>query len=102
MQSRIDSKGGSIAFVDDYSAWVTGPTAEANRDGIQTIIDRALAWERCSGATFECDKTTIVHFTRNIEPTSRIPFMIKREVVKPKQKAKILGVVMDCLDHAPG
>ncbi|KAM6505284.1 hypothetical protein FSOLCH5_15485 [Fusarium solani] len=95
VQSRIDSRGGSIAFVDDYSAWVTGPTAEANRDGIQTIIDRALAWERRSGATFECDKTTIVHFTRVAERTSHTPFTIKGEEVKPKQEAKILGVVMD-------
>jgi hypothetical protein len=47
VQSRIDSKGGSTAFVD------AGPTAEENRDGIQAIIDRALAWKRCSGATFE-------------------------------------------------
>ncbi|WAO97151.1 Hypothetical protein NCS54_01486500 [Fusarium falciforme] len=95
VQSRIDSKGGSIAFVDDYSAWVTGPTAEANRDGIQAIIDRALAWERRSGATFECDKTAIIHFTRVAERTSDAPFMIKGEEVKPKQKVKILGVVMD-------
>ncbi|OBS17158.1 hypothetical protein FPOA_12311 [Fusarium poae] len=57
------SNGGSIAFVDDYSAWVTGPTAEDNREGIQAIIDRALDWERRSGATFESDKTTIAHFT---------------------------------------
>ncbi|KAJ3454423.1 hypothetical protein MRS44_018317 [Fusarium solani] len=95
VQSRIDSKGGSIAFVDDYSAWVTGPTAEANRDGMQAIIDRALAWERRSGATFECDKTTVIHFTRVAERSSDAPFTIKGEEVKPKQKAKILGVVMD-------
>jgi hypothetical protein len=95
VQSRIDSNGGSIAFVDDYSAWVTGATAEENRDGIQAIIDRALAWERRSGATFECDKTTIVHFTRVIDRTSRIPFTIKGDVIKPKRKAKILGVIMD-------
>ncbi|KAF5973448.1 hypothetical protein FCOIX_8766 [Fusarium coicis] len=43
VQSKIDSNGGSIAFIDDYSAWVTGPTAEDNREGIQSIIDRALA-----------------------------------------------------------
>jgi hypothetical protein len=30
VQQRIDSTGGSIAFVDDYTAWVTGPSAEAN------------------------------------------------------------------------
>jgi hypothetical protein len=40
--SRINSTGGSMAFVDDYSAWVTGPTTETNRAGIQAIIDRAL------------------------------------------------------------
>ncbi|RKK21589.1 hypothetical protein BFJ67_g17192, partial [Fusarium oxysporum f. sp. cepae] len=95
VQSRIDSNGGSIAFVDDYSAWVTGPTAEGNREGIQTIIDCALGWERRSGATFECDKTTIVHFTCVIDRTSRIPFTIKGDVIKPKRKAKILGVIMD-------
>ncbi|KAJ3453213.1 hypothetical protein MRS44_018868 [Fusarium solani] len=95
VQSKIDAKGGSIAFVDDYSAWVTGPTAEANRDGIQAIIDRALEWEKRSGATFECDKTTIVHFTRVAERTSCTPFMVKGKEIKPKQEAKILGVVMD-------
>ncbi|XP_044720168.1 endonuclease-reverse transcriptase domain-containing protein [Hirsutella rhossiliensis] len=46
---RIKAESGSIAFVDDYSAWVTGPTAEANREGIQAIIDDALEWEVRSG-----------------------------------------------------
>jgi hypothetical protein len=93
VQIRIDSKDGSIAFVDDYSAWVTRPTTEANRAGIQAIIDRALDWERRSGAEFEGGKTSIVHFTRNPERTSEAPFVIKGKEVKPKQSAKILGVV---------
>ena len=46
VQRRINSNGGSMAFVDDYTAWVTGPTAEANREGIQAIIDEALNWEK--------------------------------------------------------
>lgn len=95
VQRKINARGGSIAFVDDYSAWVTGPSAEANRAGIQTIIDDALDWERRSGATFEADKTTIVHFTRNSERTSDTPFLIKGKEVKPKSSAKILGVIMD-------
>jgi hypothetical protein len=45
-----------MAFVDDYTAWVTGPTADANREGVQAIIDRAMDWERRSGATFEGTK----------------------------------------------
>jgi hypothetical protein len=95
VQSRIDLKGGSMAFINNYSAWIIGLMAEENRDGIQALIDRALAWERCSRAIFEYDKMTIVHFMRIIECTSRILFIIKGEVAKPKQKAKILGVVMD-------
>jgi hypothetical protein len=42
VQRRIDNNRGSIAFVDDYTAWITGPTAEANQEGIQAIIDEAL------------------------------------------------------------
>ncbi|KAF5265373.1 hypothetical protein FOXYS1_3819 [Fusarium oxysporum] len=30
VQRKINAKGRSIAFIDDYSAWVTSPTAEAN------------------------------------------------------------------------
>ncbi|SCV61221.1 uncharacterized protein FFFS_15790 [Fusarium fujikuroi] len=95
VQSKIDSNGGSIAFVDDYSAWVTGAKAEENREGIQAIIDSALAWARRCGATFECDKTTIVHFTRVLDRTSRLPFTIMGEEVTPKQEVKLLGVIMD-------
>ena len=40
--------------------WVTGPSAEANREGIQAIIDRAMKWERWSGAMFEGDKIVII------------------------------------------
>ncbi|EAQ84332.1 hypothetical protein CHGG_08346 [Chaetomium globosum CBS 148.51] len=92
---KIDANRGSIAFVDDYTAWVTGPSAEANRAGIQAIIDRALDWERRSGAQFESDKTAIIHFTRNKERSSEQPFSVKGDMVKPTESAKILGVVMD-------
>ncbi|KAM4058185.1 endonuclease-reverse transcriptase domain-containing protein [Hirsutella rhossiliensis] len=92
---RIKAESGSIAFVDDYSAWVTGPTAEANREGIQAIIDDALEWEVRSGATFETEKTTIVHFTRATVRSSDGPFLIRGQEVRPKKSAKILGVIMD-------
>jgi Reverse transcriptase (RNA-dependent DNA polymerase)/Endonuclease-reverse transcriptase len=96
VQHKIYSRGGAIAFVDDYTAWVTGPTADANRAGIQAIIDRALNWERRSGATFEGEKTCITHFTRIAERSNDAPFTIKGETIRPKTSAKILGVVMDC------
>jgi Reverse transcriptase (RNA-dependent DNA polymerase) len=94
-QRHIDSQGGAIAFVDDFTAWVTGPTAQSNREGIETIINDALDWERRSGATFEAEKTAIIHFTRKPYKSESEPFNIKGQEVQPKNHVKILGVVMD-------
>ena len=74
---------------------MTGPTAEANRVGIQTIIDEALGWAKRSGATFEADKTAIIHFTRTKTRSSDASFWIEGLQVKPKDSAKILRVIMD-------
>jgi hypothetical protein len=95
VQHKINTKGGSMAFVDDYSAWVTGPSADANQEGIQAIIDRAIDWERRSGATFEGEKTILIHFTRRADRANTTPFIIKGKAVTPSNTAKILGVVMD-------
>ena len=95
VQQKLSGKGGAMAFVDDYGAWVTGPSAEANREGIQAIIDGALEWERRSGATFEGKKTAIIHFTRCPDRTNTTPFTIKGEVIVPSETVKILGVLMD-------
>lgn len=47
------------------------------------------------GATFEVDKTAIIHFTRRDYKTDSKPFTIKGQVIHPKDHVKILGVVMD-------
>src|SRR4051794_21610231 len=47
----INDQHGAIGFVDDYSAWVVGPTAEANTAEIsRTMVPAAEAWARASGA----------------------------------------------------
>jgi hypothetical protein len=84
-----------MAFVDDYNAWVVGPSADANREGIQAIINRALDWEKRSGATFEGEKTAIVHFSRLADRISSTPYVIKGKTSTPQASAKVLGVVMD-------
>ncbi|XP_044714452.1 reverse transcriptase (RNA-dependent DNA polymerase) domain-containing protein [Hirsutella rhossiliensis] len=84
VQRRINAKGGVRALVDDYSL---------SLEGIQSIIAEALQWERCSGATFEADKTTVIHFTRAMERTCDTPFMTKGQEVIPKSSVKLLGVV---------
>ncbi|KAF4338140.1 reverse transcriptase [Fusarium beomiforme] len=98
-QTQIDRNSGAIAFVDDYTAWVSGPTAQSNLRGIQAVIDKALDWERRSGATFEAEKTAIINFTRYTGRVDSEPFTIKGEKVFPKDQVKILGVIMDSRLH---
>ncbi|KAJ5215239.1 uncharacterized protein N7498_001646 [Penicillium cinerascens] len=95
VQRPIDGQGGVIAFVDDFTAWVTGLTVQSNREGITTIINEALDWERRSGATFEADKTAIIHFAPKARKVDQEPFTVKGQTVEPKSKVKILGVLMD-------
>ncbi|GCB25873.1 RNA-directed DNA polymerase from mobile element jockey [Aspergillus awamori] len=95
VQRQIDSQGGAIAFVDDFTGWVTGPSAQSNREGTEAIINEALDWEKRSGATFEADKTAIIHFTPKAYKSDRGPFTIKGQTVEPKDHVKILGVLMD-------
>jgi hypothetical protein len=95
VQHKINKNGGAMAFVDDYTAWVVGPSATANRARIQKIIDRALEWERRSGATFEGSKTVVQHFTRDGKRTDASPFIIKGQEVVPREEVRILGVTMD-------
>ena len=95
VQERINNNGGSIAFMDDYTAWVTGPSAEANYIGIQQIVEKAVQWEKRSGATFETAKTVLVHFTRATHRSCSAPIAFKGEEIAPKSEVKILGVIMD-------
>jgi ribonuclease HI len=95
VQRQIDSQGGAVAFVDDFTAWVTGSTAQSNREGIEAIINEALDWERRSGATFEAEKTAIIHFAPKTCKSDHDPFTIKGQTVVPQDHVKILGLLMD-------
>ncbi|TQW01406.1 reverse transcriptase [Cordyceps javanica] len=95
VQRRIDANGGAIAFIDDFTAWVTGPTAQSNLEGILSIVEHAEEWERRSGATFNAKKTAVMHFTRNARKANTTPIVIKRQSVEPREHTKILGVIMD-------
>lgn len=95
VQRQIDSQGGAVAFVDDFTAWVTGSTAQSNREGIEAIINEALDWERRSGATFEAEKTAIIHFAPKTRKSDHDPFTIKGQTVVPQDHVKILGLLMD-------
>ena len=92
----LNKHQGAIAFVDDYSVWVTGPSATSNTEKIQRcIIPKAESWELSSGATFEPAKTIFIHFTRMAKESTDEPLTIQNQEVRPQTSAKILGVVMD-------
>jgi hypothetical protein len=65
---------GAIGFVDDYTRWTTSKSVEKNMDILQSeVVPRALKWAKDSGAMFEGDKTTLIHFThfRNTKKIAR-------------------------------
>ncbi|OAQ57410.1 reverse transcriptase [Pochonia chlamydosporia 170] len=76
VQRRIDANGGAIAFSDDFTAWVTGPTGHSNRAGIASIIESAIDWEKRSGATFQVNKTSIIHFTCSDPKFDKLPAVV--------------------------
>lgn len=95
VQRRLDKREGSVAFVDDFTAWVVGESAKENKSNLEDIISHAIDWERRSGATFQGEKTAIIHFTRQEEKQDDSPYTIKGEEIMPARSAKILGIIMD-------
>ncbi|OAQ58570.1 reverse transcriptase [Purpureocillium lilacinum] len=99
VQASISTTEGAIAFVDDYSACVTGKSAAANRARIEAIIDRAMAWARRSGATFESNKTACQTTTkpqqrcRTARRGSQGSFVVNGQTVQKEDTSKVLGVV---------
>jgi hypothetical protein len=56
VSSKLNLHQGAVAFVDDYTAWITGANVAENTRIIQnTIIPKATRWASASGATFEAD-----------------------------------------------
>lgn len=97
VDTPINGEGGAIAFVDDHSAWVAGPTVEDNTARIQSqIIPRAEEWAKRSGASFEAKKSTLIHFTRNVSKAKPSKVTINGCVVDSSPTVKLLGVIMDC------
>jgi ribonuclease HI len=96
ISSKLNRNRGAVAFVDDYTAWVTGLSAEVNTEIIQeTIIPNATKWANTSGATFEADKTAFIHFTRNPNKLSDKKLNMDGKEISPELEIKVLGVILD-------
>ena len=90
--------GGSMAFVDDYSAWVIGPSAEENTRTIQNeVIPMLEKWEKTSRSQFEAAKTSFIHFTqyKAAGRDSTMPLQFKGKEILLTDKVKILEIILD-------
>lgn len=94
----INAQGGSLGFVDDYSAWTVGNSAAENTEKLQReVIPRVEQWAKESGAVFEASKTGLIHFVR---PQGKVeedlpPLNFQVQVIVPSKTVKLLGVVLD-------
>lgn len=71
VKSVMNKSKGVIAFIDDYTAWVTGSEIESNTELLQkAIVPKLKAWAGNSGAVFNREKTVLVHFTRSSRKTT--------------------------------
>jgi hypothetical protein len=93
---KIDRDGGAIGFVDDFNAWVVGDNESQNTKAIQDIIiPHTEQWARRSGATFEADKTSLIHFIRKAELDNPPNLQFGNAEVTVSQSVKVLGVTLD-------
>ena len=97
VEGRIGADGGSLGFIDDFTAWRTGATcAETTRKLQSEVLRSAAQWSRESGATFEADKTGFIHFERRpTDPDTIRPLRFLGKEIEAQEKVKILGVVFD-------
>ena len=97
VESRIGTDGGSIGFVDDFTAWRTGPTRSETTKTLQSeVLRRAAEWARESGASFEVDKTAFIHFDRRrAESETSPPLRFLDKNIEARDEVKILGVILD-------
>ena len=98
VRGRITKERGSIAFVDDYLAWVTGYSVQSNVERLQTeVIPHLEQWRHVSRALFQPAKTVLTHFTRRKKVHAEVgpQLQINGVEVIPSNEIKILGVVLD-------
>jgi ribonuclease HI len=96
-ESRISKKGGSLGFIDDFTAWRTGSDRVETTEKLQNeVLQVAERWSAESGATFEASKTGFIHFERSsVDEQARPSLRFLGSEIRPQDKIKILGVVLD-------
>ncbi|GIZ44655.1 hypothetical protein CKM354_000785200 [Cercospora kikuchii] len=97
VESRIDAEGGSLGFIDNYTAWRTGADCDETMRKLRLqVLLPAARWARESGATFEAAKTSLIHFERpRVEPCRKTSLRFLGQGIEPQDRIKVLGVILD-------
>ena len=96
IRGHINRNRGSIAFVNDYSAWFTGDSIQENVEKLQTrIIPQLEHWSHISGAIFQPAKTVLTHFSRRQKAEPDPLLLVHGVAVKSSKEIKILRVILD-------
>ena len=96
VERPIDGHGGSIGFIDDFNAWVVGANEEETTTAIETtILPHTGRWARQSGATFEADKPSLIHFTKRAGADDTRAVRFNGIAILPQQSVKVLGLTLD-------
>lgn len=97
VEGTIGPDGGSLGFVNDFTAWRTGADcAETIRKLRSQVLRPAARWARESVATFEANKTALIHFKYRPGEDDKIPSLrFLGMEIEPQDKIKVLGVILD-------
>lgn len=101
VSSVINKNKGAIAFIDDFTSWVTGISVKDNLDKLRNLVIRKVErWASTSGAVFNAGKTVLTHFTRTKRFDQEVlsgnqQLCMGNKVIKAQAQAKLLGVVFD-------
>jgi len=61
----------------------------------ETILPHAEQWAKRSGAIFEADKTSLIHFTKRAQPDNTRAVYFGGTAIMPQSSVKVLRVTLD-------
>ena len=89
-----------IAFIHDFTVWVTSPSIAENLNKIRaSIVPHLETWAHESAAVFNSQKTVFIHFTLTTSKAKSEEALesltILGATVAPSPSVKILRVILD-------
>ncbi len=96
MGSRSDLKATTVSWIDDVGFAVTGASAAANCQILQTLHIGAEAWASKHASVFAPAKYELIHFTNKPgDHDTSAELVLQTNRVSPSRTCRVLGVILD-------